>query len=416
MLVLTKCRMPENKMTKTNHNNNGFEVTIARTFEQIEEIRPLWQEMSRNESHSTPNADIDRYLSVLKTSGDNVRPYIILIKQNGHLKTMVVAITETRRIACRIGYLTILKPRMRCLSVVYGGILGQPDNEVCSFIVNELLRILRSREIDMVFLNHLRTDSQIFNLSRKMPGFLCRDYIPVVDSHWQTTALDGKEDFYKNLSRNERRNISRHTKSLEKKASSQVKLRSFRGLPELQEFISTASEISSVTYQKILTGGFTGSDSVRALLTQAAQKDWLRAYILYAGSEPIAFESGLIYKSTYFAEYRGFHPDWSIGSPGSILLLKVLDEFSRDPEVKRYDYGFGDSSYKQRYGQEYWLEAPVYIFAPRLYPILVNVIRTLITAFSASLKFILHKFGFIDRVKRSWRKRLERRASEKKKQ
>jgi hypothetical protein len=395
---------------------NDREVIIVRTYEEIQAIRETWEQMQREESAATINTDYDRYLSVLKMAGDRVQPYIILIKQKGHTKTMVVAVTETRQIACRIGYLTILKPKMRCLSVVYGGIIGQKDNEACSFLVNELMRILRSREIDMAFLNHTRTDSQIYELGRKMPGLLCRDYFPVVDSHWQTTALDGKEDFYKTLSRNERRNISRHTKSLEKKASGRVELKIFRGLQELEEYISTASEISSVTYQKIITGGFTNSDSVRSLLTQAAKMDWLRAYVLYAGSEPIAFESGLLYKSTYFAEYRGFNPDWSIGSPGSILLLKVLDEFNKDPDVKIYDYGFGDAPYKQRYGQQYWLEAPVFIFAPRPYPILVNVLRTLITAFSASLKFVLKKFGFIDRVKRRWRKHLERKASEKKKQ
>jgi hypothetical protein len=207
---------------------NDWEVTIVRTFKEMESIRDIWEQMQHEDPSAKIDADYDRYLSVLETAGDNIQPYIILIKQKGHPKTMVIACTHTRQITCRIGYLTILKPRMRCLSVVYGGILGQPDNEVCSFLVNELLRILRSREIDMVFLNHIRTDSQIFNLSRKMPGLLCHDYIPVVDSHWQTTAMDGKEQFYKKLSRNERRNISRHTKSLEKKASSQVKLRSFR--------------------------------------------------------------------------------------------------------------------------------------------------------------------------------------------
>jgi hypothetical protein len=128
----------------------------------------------------------------------------------------------------------------------------------------------------------------------------------------------------------------------------------------------------------------------------------------------VAFESGLLYKSTYFAEYRGFDPDWTCGNPGSILLLKVLEEFSHDANIQKYDYGFGDASYKQRYGQGKWMEAPVYMFAPRIYPVLVNVIRTLTTSFEISVKYILKKYGFIDRVKRSWRKRLEKKLQKKK--
>jgi hypothetical protein len=282
-------------------------------------------------------------------------------------------------------------------------------------LIRELIKQLKCRKVDMVYFNRLKTDSQIYGLSRKLPGLLCRDYVPVVDMHWQTTALGSRDEFTKSLSRNERRNITRHTKQLEQNAPGRVELKSYRGLSNLDEYISTASRISAITYQKILTGVFSNSFPVRYLLTQAAKKDRLRAYVLYAGSEPIAFESGLLYNSTYYAEYRGFHPDWTCGSPGSILLLKVLEEFSRDPGVKTYDYGFGDAPYKQRYGQEHWMEAPIYIFAPGPYPIFINIIRTFITSLDATIKYILRKFGFFDRMKRSWRKHLEQQAIEKKK-
>ena len=51
-------------------------IVTATNFEEIEAIRPVWEQMQRDEPHPVPNADIDRYLSVVKTSGDDVRPYV----------------------------------------------------------------------------------------------------------------------------------------------------------------------------------------------------------------------------------------------------------------------------------------------------------------------------------------------------
>lgn len=401
-------------MTKINHkNNNEFQVTIARTFEQIEKIRPIWQEMLRNEPHPTPNADIDRYLLVLKAAGNNVQPFIILIEQDDHPKTIVIALIEKRRITCRIGYLKIFKPSLCCISVVYGGILGRKDNEACSILIHELKKILKKGDAELVLFNYIFKESPLYNLSRTIPGFFNRDFIPNINLHWQTPISDNKEQFHKTLSRNERRNIRRHTQQLEKKASGPVTIKTYHGLTELDEFISIATKISLVTYQHNLTGGFSDNDLTRSIFTHSAKNNWLRAYILYAGSEPIAYELGTVYNSTYFAEYRGYHPDWSCGSPGSILLLKVLEEFSQAPNIKIYDYGFGDAPYKQRYGKTCWQETSVCIFATRFYPIFINILRTCIEALNSSLEYVLNKCGLTNRIKRLWRKRLEEKPAKK---
>ena len=393
----------------------GWELNIAESRDEIEAIRPIWEKLQSLESCPTVDADIDRYITVMDTKSDSATPYIMVLSYNDEPVAVVVGKIEKRQIDIKFGYKNLFRPKLKSLVVTYGGILGQINTGTSSLIIRELMKQLKSRKIDMVYFNRLREDSKIFNLSRKLPGILCRDYVPVIDTHWQTTVADSKEEFNKSLSRNERRNISRHIKQLEQKASGKVELKIFRGLDGLDEYISIASEISAITYQKMITGGFNDSNIIRSLLTDSAKKDWLRSYILYAGSEPVAFESGSVYRSTYFAEYRGFHPDWTCGSPGSVLLLKVLEEFSNDQNIQKYDYGFGDAPYKQRYGHEKWVEAPIYIFAPRVYPVMVNTIRTFFASLNISIKYILGKLGFVDRIKRSWRKRLEQKAIEKQK-
>lgn len=401
--------MKENKNSKK-CLPDGWEIRIAETPDEIEAIRPIWEQMHSCEKYPTVDADIDRYLSVIESMEEESQPYVLVFSYESEPVAMIIAKIQSREVVISFGYKNLFKPKLKCLVVTYGGILGQINSGTGSLLIRELMQQLRYRKIDMVYFNQLKADSKLFNLSRKLPNFLCRDYVPVLDLHWQTTVCGSKDEYYKSLSRNERRNISRHTKQLEQKASDSVELKTYRGLDGLDEYISIASGISSITYQKMITGGFSDSRIIRSLLTQSAKKDWLRAYILYAGSVPVAFESGLVYRSTYFAEYRGYHPDWTCGSPGSILLLKVLEEFSEDQNIQKYDYGFGDAPYKQRYGHENWTEAPIYIFAPRIYPVFINIIRTLIASLNISIKFILKKFGFVDKVKRIWRKHLEQKA------
>ena len=393
------------------HNKNDWQVTIVKTLDEIEAIRPIWEEMQSNESSAQVNADYERYLSVLKTTGDNVQPYIILIKHKDHLKTMVIAITETHQIACRIGYLTILKPRMRCLSVVYGGILGQPSNEVCSFLINELMKILRSREIDMVFLNHLRTDSYIYQLSKKLPNILSKGYFPEVENHRCMSVPENLEQFYKARSKKHRANLKRYQKKLEKEYPNSIKIITYSQEADLDKAIKAASRISLSTYQYGLGYGFTDDSKTRNLLTTAARQGWLRIHILYINDEPCAFQLGLKYGKTYFLEQIGFHPRWKQWNVGTFLFIKVLEDLCQDCAVEKLNYGFGDAPYKRSYGDKSWDEASVYIFALRFYPICVNMLRTYIMILNSALEYTVNKSGLTNRIKRLWRNRLEKNIS-----
>ena len=185
------------KEEKNNKVSDGWEIRIAETVDQIEEIRSVWEKMQNTEEFPSINADIDHYLSVLKTMNKNVQPYVITLAKEGVPEAMIIARIQMHEIKIMLGYKSLLSPKLKCLTVVYGGILGELKSDVCSFLISALIKQLKSRKVSMVYFNRLRTDSQMFNLSRKMPVFLCRDYIPEVDLHWQTIALDNKEPFSK---------------------------------------------------------------------------------------------------------------------------------------------------------------------------------------------------------------------------
>jgi hypothetical protein len=125
-------------------------------------------------------------------------------------------------------------------------------------------------------------------------------------------------------------------------------------------------------------------------------------HILFIDKEPCAFQLGLQYHKTYLLRKIGFNPEWKKYGIGSTLFLKVLENLCRDPAVEYMDFGPGDSDYKKSFGDECWDEAMVYIFAPRFYPVCVNLLHSLTAAMRMSISYLARKTGFQGWLKRWW--------------
>ncbi len=386
---------------------NNLEIVTIKSIEEVEAIRPIWEEMQRNQSYPVLNADIDRYLAVIKAMEVQTQPYVILFRHQNEPIAMVIARLEKHKLECKVGYKVILSPLVRCLTVVYGGILGQDGEKVCSTIVEELLSVLRRGEADMIWLNNLRIDMPIYPLIRTKPNFLCRNHFPRIDPHWTMSIPENIDLFYQARSKKHRANLRRCTRKLEKEYPNQVKIVTCCQENELNSAIKAASQISSNTYQCGLGRGFADNSQTRTILTTAARLGWLRMSVLFIGDEPSAFQIGLRYRKRYFLEKIGFDPKWAKFDVGTVLFLSVLEDICADSDIKFIDFGFGDAEYKQYYADKKWPEASVYISALRLYPILLNLIDSAIRGLSLGAVFLVHKLDFTDKIKRRWRDSLQ---------
>jgi len=396
------------KISDKKYFSEGLEVVIARSLDEIEAIRPIWEKMQAKEPYLVINADINRYLSVLKASGDDVKPYVMFLEQNGRPAAMMIGRIKEHQLNLKLGYKTVLSPKLRCLIVVYGGVLGQPDGKLYSLLIGELMKALSRREADMVYFNHLRTDSDIYRLSRKTPGVLSCGYFPKLENHWSMSVPENPDCFYQARSSKHRKHLRQYVRKLERAYPGQVKMITYSKEDELDEAIKAASQISAKTYQNAMGCGFVDDFRTRTLLSVAAKLGWLRAHILYIDDEPSAYRFALHHGRTYFADGIGFDPKWSKWRVGTVLFMNVIEDLCKDSAVEYYDFGFGDADYKRSYGDKQWQEASVYIFAARPYPIFVNMLRTSTMGLNASLEYILNKTGLVGWVKRRWRNLLQK--------
>lgn len=379
---------------------------VVRDIEGIERIRPVWEQMQNGERFQVPHADIDRYLACVKSSGDEVQPYIVLVKRDGHLEAMIIGRIEWRTLRIRLGYKTLFSPKVRCLSIVYGGIVGQPSDECCGKMIDELVNVLCRKEADVAFLNHLRTDSAMHRLCTAQTGFWSRYHCALADPHWRTSVPESMEEFYRRVPGSRKRRWNRNVRQLERMNSSKVRIACYRRLSDIDQLIKMACLIEESTYKKGLAAAFTDSALNRALLEQAARDGWLKAYVLYVGDEPCAFQFDTRYRGTQFTEYGSFDPRWSRGSPGIVLLTKVLEQLCEESDVQAVDYGFGHADYKEKFGTDCWSEGSVYIYAPRFRPMLIKMAMYVNQAFSVALGRATACLKLDSWVKRNWRRML----------
>ena len=131
---------------------------MARTEEEIERLRPTWEAFqgdvvmtdlrtTRRSSGTTP-APTRRTWSSSSATASRER--------------MALGMLQNFELACKVGYKTVYKPRVRALTVVYRGFLG-PDAEAeaprsssrrCSGAVD--------RRADVVYLPNLAMDSPFY--------------------------------------------------------------------------------------------------------------------------------------------------------------------------------------------------------------------------------------------------------------
>lgn len=380
-----------------------LEIVTIRDLEGIESIRSVWEEMQCKEPFPIPNADINRYIASIEAIDDGTLPHVILFKCNGNPVAMTIGRIETRRLSLRLGYKTLFGPTLRSLSIVYGGIIGQQSSELCKVVIDELMNVLRRREADVVFFNHLRTDSPIYKLYKTMASFWSRNHSTLSEPHWQTNITDTVKEFYNNVPNSRKRRWRRDIRQLEKISPSEIKVVCYRHLSDIAYLSDVAYQIEKETYKKYLGSGFISSPLNRVLLEQAARNGWLRAYVLYLGDQPCAFQFDVQYEGAQFSEYGSFDPKWSRGSPGIVLLIKVLEELCKESDISRMDFGFGDALYKRKFGTDNWLEESVYIYAPRLRPTLINMVMSMNLVFSL-LRRAVKKLNMDGCIKRNWRK------------
>jgi CelD/BcsL family acetyltransferase involved in cellulose biosynthesis len=254
-------------------------------------------------------------------------------------------------------------------------------------------------------MNFLRENSDLCRLAMKKPGLLNRDYIRITQPHFAATLPATVEELYRSLPAALRGfNKTKHKKLL-KDFAGRTKIKCFREVAEVDVLAQDVERVVRTSYQRGLGVGFMDSPEMRERLRLKAEKGWLRAYVLYLAERPCAFWIGDMNQGTFGGDYIGYDTEFGKYSPGMFLQTKVIEGFcdGNREGVTAVDFGPGNAQYKELLSNQRWRETSVYIFAPSLKGISLNLVRTLFGGMDQTIKKALARTSLLQRMKKSWR-------------
>jgi CelD/BcsL family acetyltransferase involved in cellulose biosynthesis len=376
----------------------GYEVRVATTVEDVEDLRPAWLELRGNRVTSDP----DYFLSLLESEPRIVRPHVLLIEKDGTPSGLVVGRIEERRIACRIGHKQVYAPRVRSLTVSYGGFLGQAAYEDAPVVVDRLKDALAQREADVVFSKSVPADAAVHDLAGG-GSILTRQHAAGPEAHWQLELPASFDDFLASKSSRSRGRIRRYRKRLLDAHGDSLEIKVFTRPDEIDLLFAEIEAVSSKTYQHRLGIGFADSGLQRWLIALYLEHGWFRAYVLYVEGAPIAFWCGNLYNGTFQTGETGYDPAYGDLHPGTFLLMRMIEDLCEDDGARVVDYGFGDAEYKHTFGSTCFHERDLMLFGPSRRAVSVNLLRTTVLGADQLARKTLGRSGHLSRIKR-WRR------------
>ena len=235
--------------------------------------------MSGETRRGNRDSEMESYSTFVRTNpGPRTRMSWLSIAEERR-DAILVGRIDKGQISCRLGYFGVnFGARIMCF--VYGALRGNPSEENCELLLNEILQSLSQGEADAAYLNFLRSGSELCRLSSRKPSVLCRDYIRITQEHFAAVLPATVEEFYRGLSSGSRWQEKSKQKKLLKDFGGDVRIRCFRNVAGLENLIQDVEQVAKTTYQRGLGVGFIDSPWTREQLRLKAER-------LAAGLHPL---------------------------------------------------------------------------------------------------------------------------------
>lgn len=392
---------PETHPIQRTPNESGRCVRIIRDVAEIEGIRSAWEQWQKH-----PNCDIDFYKTILRERAEILGPQIFVAYRDGRPVAMLVGRLESKRLAFKLGYLTVFRPHLKIFTFPLGGLLGDSSPEISKLLVEAVIGSLRNREAHLAFFEPMDVASAFYQSVLHLPGPLCKDYLHPVQVHRSMELFETADAFLQSLSPKVRKNLKWQAKKLAADFAEDVRIVQFRGTHEVDELIATVESIARHTYQRALGVGFSNNAEMRARLHLEAGKGWLRGYVLQLGGKPAAFWLGSLYDCVFHSNFMGYDPAFGKYSPGMYLVTTVIAELCQaagQERPSRIDFGLGDAQYKQVLGTTAWDESGLTLFAPTMKGVMLNAVRTFVGLSDRLARKALGNWQLLGRVRTRWR-------------
>lgn len=213
-------------------------------------------------------------------------------------------------------------------------------------------------------------------------------------------TMDGSfADYMAQFSGKTRSTLRRKAKKLAEEANGYT-VTAHRTPAEVETFLAAAVPLSARTYQARLLGAGLPDDAVaHGAMLKAAEEGRVRAFLLHAGGEAIAYLSLPVEGRTLVYAHLGYDPDWARLSPGTILQIEALEQLFAEGGFGWFDFTEGDGAHKELFGNGFIACSSLVLLQPTLANRALLGARSGFDASVAQAKALAARSGALGRVR-----------------
>ncbi|MFW5969806.1 MAG: GNAT family N-acetyltransferase [Halofilum sp. (in: g-proteobacteria)] len=299
---------------------------------------------------------------------------------------------------CRLGEITFWSPALRLWVYRAGLFEGASEAEVTERVRAE------ARRRDGAFLNSLRVSEGRAGLSLRN-GFL--RYVPQHDDRYVIDLSGSFDDYMTGFATKTRSTLRRKIRRFEREAGGELDVREYRSRDELADFLGSARTVSAQSYQEImLDAGLPDSDTFSAEALANAEAGQCRGYLLFFEGRPVAYMYCPVRDGVARYAYVGYDQEFASLSPGTVLLLNVLERLHDDPDIHTFDFleGGDEGSHKAFFANRRLSCTNVFLLRPTPRNSAIVLVHAASRRLSRGLARTLDRLGLKQRIRQAIRR------------
>jgi hypothetical protein len=334
---------------------------------QLTALQGTWKALAPCEVHC---ASYDQYRDAL--SSVNAKMRVMLLRENSRIVMLAPCLLQETHKHYWLGARRLFSVPIRELRLVGSSFIGKVTAAGIRHILDLLYPV---DEFDLISLSDLDFNGPFHQSLRTglvdtqwswTRGFYKNSL------HWSIDLPSTFDEYMAGFSGRTRQTLRRKVRRFENEYKGA--LRVISSTTELERFLNIGESISRLTYQWNIGERLCADEATRTTYATAAKEGRLRCYLLSSSDNPCAFLRGVVHENTYHYETPGFDPAYEQASPGTVLLLKVIEDLIGNTDCKTFDFGQGGdkTGYKSMFGNRSYEAISVELFRKgRAYPSLV---------------------------------------------
>ncbi|RPI22778.1 MAG: hypothetical protein EHM57_04865, partial [Actinobacteria bacterium] len=233
-------------------DNIGFEIVVARTEAEVEELRGAWESLQWN-----PIGDIDFFLNVTRVrTPKHARPHVVILFEGGVPAAGLAGRIQSQRMPVKFGYRTLFSVHGGPLRFVYGGALGKIGPAAARVLVSEAVAALDRGEADVAMFDHVPLDGDLLQAVTAHVDPRRRERAPKIEPHLQLDLPASYDEVLASLSANARRNLRRYTKLVPANHEGRWRVDLYESVDDHDHVLAAMRTVSAKSYHRGLDVGF----------------------------------------------------------------------------------------------------------------------------------------------------------------